>query len=238
MSVRLSVNVDHVATVRNARGTAYPDPVHAAVLAEKVGADSITAHLREDRRHIRERDVEILRAVVRTLDLEMARAPDVIEFALQVQPDLASIVPEKREEVTTESGLEVAGDLDSVTETVQRFQEAGIPVSLFVDPDPRQLEAAAKSGARHVELHTGPYSDATSEEQRARELERLRAACQHALHLGLRVKAGHGLRLDNVGPIAALPGMEMLSIGHSIIGHAIYVGMEQAVREMREAMRV
>ncbi len=238
MSVRLSVNVDHVATVRNARGTAYPDPVHAAVLAEKAGADSITAHLREDRRHIRERDVEILRAVVRTLDLEMARAPDVIELALKVQPDLASIVPEKRQEVTTESGLEVAGDLHSVTQTVQAFQEAGIPVSLFIDPDPRQLEAAAASGARHVELHTGPYSDATTEGQRARELERLRAACHHALQLGLRVKAGHGLRLDNVGPIAALPGMEMLSIGHSIIGHAIYVGMEQAVREMKEAMRV
>ena len=212
--------------------------MHAAVLAEKAGADSITAHLREDRRHIRERDVEILRAVVRTLDLEMARTPDVIEFALQVQPDLASIVPEKRQEVTTESGLDVAGDLDGVTETVQAFREVGIPVSLFVDPDRRQLEATARSGARHVELHTGPYSDATSEEQCARELERLRAACHEAVRLGLRVKAGHGLRLDNVGPIAALPGMEMLSIGHSIIGHAIYVGMEQAVREMREAMRV
>ncbi len=234
--VRLSVNVDHVATVRNARGTGYPDPVHAAVLAEHAGCDGIVAHLREDRRHIRERDVEILRATVRRLDFEMARAPDIMEFALKVQPDLASLVPERREEITTEEGLDVAGDLEGVTRAVQTLQETGIPVSLFIDPDQKQLDAAASTGARHVELHTGPFADATSEELAARELERLKLAAQYAASLGLRVKAGHGLRRDNAHAVAAIPEIEELSIGHAIVARALMVGMEEAVREMREAI--
>lgn len=235
--VRLCVNVDHVATVRNARGTDYPDPVHLAVHALNAGADGIVAHLREDRRHIRERDVEILRATVPRLGLEFARAPDVVEFALQIQPDLAMLVPERREELTTECGLDVAGDVDGVAEVVTAFQEAGIPVSLFIDPEPEQIEASERAGARAVELHTGPYSDAPSEEVLGRELERLRTAASMAAKLGLRVHAGHGLRRDNVGPVAAIPEVEEMSIGHSIVARALQVGMEGAVREMREAMR-
>jgi len=236
-NVRLCVNVDHVATVRNARGTTYPDPVHAAVLAMNAGADGIVAHVREDRRHVRERDLEILRATVPVLGFELALASDLVAFGLRLRPDLAMLVPERREEVTTESGLDVAGDLARVAPVVDRFQEQGIPVSLFVDPVEEQLDAAAKSGARFVELHTGPYADATSEEDEAREFERLRAAAAAAAGLGLRVNAGHGLRTDNVGPVAALPEVEELSIGHFIVARAVLVGIERAVREMREAIR-
>lgn len=236
--VRLTVNVDHVATVRNARGTSYPDPVHAAVLAEHAGADGITVHLREDRRHVRERDVEILRAIVRRLNLEMARASDVVRFAQKVQPDLATIVPERREELTTEGGLDVAGERNAVQETVQALQETGIAVSLFVDPDERQIEAAAETGARFVELHTGRYAEAAHEEIAARELAALAAAAARAARLGLRVNAGHGLRLDNVRAVALLPEVEELAIGHAIVARAVYVGMAQAVREMRDAIRV
>jgi pyridoxine 5-phosphate synthase len=235
--VRLCVNIDHVATVRNVRGTSYPDPVHLAVHALNAGADGIVAHLREDRRHVRERDVEILRATVPRLGLEFARAPDILEFALRIQPDLAMIVPERREEITTEAGLDVARDFDGVSRVVQTFQEAGVPVSLFVDPDAAQLEAAARTGARIVELHTGRYSDAPNEEVAGRELARLVSAAREAAALGLRVHAGHGLRRDNVRAIAAIPELEELSIGHAIVARALQVGMESAVREMREAMR-
>jgi len=235
--VRLCVNVDHVATVRNARGTVYPDPVHAAVLALNAGADGIVAHLREDRRHIRERDVEILRATVPCFGLEFARAPDVVEFALEIEPDLAMLVPERREELTTEGGLDVAGELDAVAATVATFQEKGIPVSLFIEPDPAQLEAAARTGARFVELHTGRYAEATNEEAAAKELVALQKAAHAAVRLGLRVNAGHGLRVDNVGPVASIPEIEELSIGHAIIARALFIGMEGAVREMREATR-
>jgi len=234
---RLNVNVDHVATVRNARGTAYPDPVHAAILAESAGAEGITVHLREDRRHIRERDVEILRATVRRLNLEMSRSAEVLEFALQVQPDLATLVPERREEITTEGGLDVVSEVQAITKAVQKLQETGITVSLFVEPDARQIDAAAATGARFVELHTGRYSDAPSEELAARELVALQKAAAHAGRLGLRVNAGHGLRLDNVRPVAAIPEVEELAIGHAIVARAIYVGMAEAVREMREAIR-
>ncbi|MGQ0614152.1 MAG: pyridoxine 5'-phosphate synthase [Planctomycetaceae bacterium] len=234
---RLTVNVDHVATVRNARGTAYPDPVHAAILAEHAGADGITVHLREDRRHIRERDVEILRATVRRLNLEIARSPEVVSFALQIQPDLATLVPERREELTTEGGLDVASDPESVQETVTMLQETGIAVSLFVDPEERQVEAAAATGARFIELHTGRYADATHEEIAARELAALRGAAARAGKLGLRVNAGHGLRLDNARAIVLLPEVEELAIGHAIVARALYVGMAAAVREMREALR-
>jgi pyridoxine 5-phosphate synthase len=236
--VRLCINVDHVATVRNARGARYPDPVHVALLALNAGADGIVAHLREDRRHIRERDVEILRSVVeRRFDLELAMWDEIMDFALRIRPDLATFVPEKREELTTEGGLDVGGQLDRVTEVVQRFQERGIDVSLFVDPEVGQIEAAARAGARFVELHTGRYADAVDEADAARELEALRAAAARAGELGLRVNAGHGLRVDNVRAVAAIDQVEELSIGHSIVARAIAIGIEAAVREMKEAMR-
>ena len=234
--VRLCVNVDHVATVRNARGTAYPDPVHAAVLALSAGADGIVAHLREDRRHIRERDVEILRATVPRLGFELALAEDVIQLALRVQPDLAMLVPERRDELTTESGLDVIRNFDRVKAAVSTFQEKGIPVSLFVDAERDQIDAAARTGAKFIELHTGPYCEATAEEQAARTLEALRTAAAHAAGLGLRVNAGHGLRVDNVRAVARIPEVEELSIGHSIVSRAVLVGMERAVREMKEAI--
>ena len=235
--VRLSVNVDHVATVRNVRGTPYPDPVHVAVLALNAGADGIVVHLREDRRHIRERDVEILRATAPRLCLEMARATDILEFALQVQPDLVLLVPERREELTTEGGLDVRGDVHGVTRVVSTLQEKGIPVCLFVDPEEAQLDAAAKTGAKVVELHTGRYADAPSEMHSARELEVLRSAAAHAARLGFRVHAGHGLRRDNVRAIATIEQIEELAIGHALVARALHVGMEAAVREMREAIR-
>jgi pyridoxine 5-phosphate synthase len=234
--VRLAINVDHVATVRNARGTNYPDPVHLAVLALNAGADGIVAHLREDRRHIRERDIEILRATCPTLDLELAMWPEIMDFALEIEPDLATFVPERREELTTEGGLDVAGQLEKVTRVVQRFQEAGIPVSLFVDPELEQIDAAAKTGTRFIELHTGRYADAPDEPLAARELDKLRRAADRAGELSLRVNAGHGLRADNVGPVARIPQVEELSIGHAIVARALSIGIENAVLEMREAM--
>jgi pyridoxine 5-phosphate synthase len=235
--VRLCVNIDHVATVRNARGTAYPDPVHVAVLALNAGADGIVAHLREDRRHIRERDVEVLRASVPYFGFEFALDDEIIAFADHIRPDLAMLVPERRQEVTTESGLDVVAEYDRVAPVVARLQEVGIPVSLFVDPDEKQIEAAARAGARFVELHTGPYSDATRRRDVAHELVRLREGASIAANLGLRVNAGHGLRTDNVGPVAAIPAVEELSIGHWLVARSLFIGMEQAVREMKEAMR-
>jgi pyridoxine 5-phosphate synthase len=234
--VRLSINVDHVATVRNARGGTHPDPVHVAVLALNAGADAITVHLREDRRHIRERDVELLRPLVRRLNLECARAPEIVEFGLGIRPDLVTLVPERREELTTEGGLDVVSDPEGVAATVKTFQEAGIPVSLFVDPETAQVEAAAATGAHYVELHTGRYADAPDEATVGIELEALRRNAQEAARLGLRVNAGHGLRTDNVGPVSAIPAVEELSIGHFIMGRALQIGVEAAVAEMREAM--
>ena len=235
-SVRLCVNVDHVATVRNARGTVYPDPVHAAVLALNAGAHGIVAHLREDRRHIRERDVEILRATVGYFGLEFARAPDIVAFALEIEPDLAMLVPERREELTTEGGLDVVAEFDGICETVAALQEKGIPVSLFIDAEQAQIDAAARTGARFVELHTGHYADATSEQSEARALEKLRVGAHESAKRGLRVNAGHGLRVDNVGPVAAIPEVEELSIGHAIVARSIMVGIEAAVSEMQEAI--
>jgi pyridoxine 5-phosphate synthase len=235
-TVRLSINVDHVATVRNARGGRHPDPVHVAVLALNAGADAITVHLREDRRHIRERDVELLRPLVRRLNLECARATEIVEFGLKIRPDLVTLVPERREELTTEGGLDVVADPEGVAATVKTFQEAGIPVSLFIDPETAQVEAAAASGTRYVELHTGRYADAPDEATVATELEALRVAAHEAARLGLRVNAGHGLRTDNVGPVAAIGAVEELSIGHFIMGRALQIGVEAAVAEMREAM--
>ncbi|WP_287130447.1 pyridoxine 5'-phosphate synthase [Candidatus Cyanaurora vandensis] len=233
----LGVNIDHVATVRQARRAVEPDPVAAAVLAELGGADGITAHLREDRRHIQDRDVRLLRQMVRThLNLEMACTEEMVALALAIQPDYVTLVPERREEVTTEGGLDVAGQQPRITQAVLTLQAAGIPVSLFIDPDAPQLLAAQASGAKFIELHTGRYAEAKGEAQQAQTLTQLENATAKAQALGLRVNAGHGLTYWNVGPIARILGIEELNIGHSIMARAMLVGMERAVREMKEAM--
>ncbi|WP_281258952.1 pyridoxine 5'-phosphate synthase [Stenomitos frigidus] len=234
----LGVNIDHTATVRQARRTVEPDPVAAAVLAELAGADGITVHLREDRRHIQDRDVRLLRETVRThLNLEMAATDEMVAIALAIKPDYVTLVPEKREEVTTEGGLDVAGQADRMAQIVTTLQDAGIPVSLFIDADPKQIEAAAAMQAQFIELHTGQYAEAKAEASRAKELTILKAGCERAIAAGLRVNAGHGLTYWNVYPIACLPGMEELNIGHTIISRAILVGLERAVREMKDAIR-
>lgn len=234
----LGVNIDHVATIRQARRTVEPDPVGAAVLAELAGADGITVHLREDRRHIQDRDVRLLRQTVRThLNLEMAATDEMVAIALDVHPDYVTLVPEKREEVTTEGGLDVAGQLDRMKQVVDSLQTAGIPVSLFIDADPGQIQAAVTVNAQFIELHTGRYAEAQDESSRQQELDLLATGCQQAIASGLRVNAGHGLTYWNVYPVACLPGMEELNIGHTIISRAVLVGMERAVREMKQAMR-
>ncbi|MFM7424031.1 MAG: pyridoxine 5'-phosphate synthase [Elainella sp.] len=233
----LGVNIDHVATIRQARRTVEPDPVAAAVLAELAGADGITVHLREDRRHIQDRDVRLLRQTVRThLNLEMAATDEMVGIALDIRPDYVTLVPERREEVTTEGGLDVAGQQPRMQQIVATLQAAGIPVSLFIDADERQIRAAAATSAQFIELHTGQYAEAKLEQQ-AKELEILARGCEQALSLGLRVNAGHGLTYWNTYPVACLPGMEELNIGHTIISRAVLVGMERAVREMKQAIR-
>jgi pyridoxine 5-phosphate synthase len=236
--VRLSVNVDHVATVRNARGTAYPDPVHLAIHALNAGADGITVHLREDRRHIRERDVELLRPLVGMLTLEMAARDEMLAFAKRWRPDLVTLVPERREEITTEGGLDVAGDADGAARAVSELREAGLAVCLFIDPAEEQVRAAAATGAGCVELHTGCYADAGDAPTEAREFAALAEAAVLGSKLGLTVHAGHGLRVDNAPAVAALPAVRELSIGHSIVARALQLGFEGAVREMKEACRV
>lgn len=234
----LGVNIDHVATIRQARRTVEPDPVAAAVLAELGGADGITVHLREDRRHIQERDVRLLRQTVRThLNLEMAPTAEMTAIALDIKPDYVTLVPEKREEVTTEGGLDVLAGGDRLLRVVEKLQDSEIPVSLFIDPDRAQIEAAGKTGAKFIELHTGKYADAPNQLSRERELAALTQGCQQAIAAGLRVNAGHGLTYLNVYPVACISGMEELNIGHSIISRAVLVGLERAVREMKLAMR-
>ena len=229
----LGVNIDHIANVRQARRTVEPDPVTYALLAELGGADGITVHLREDRRHIQDRDVELLRATVRSrLNLEMAATEEMEAIALRIRPDLVTLVPEKRQEVTTEGGLDVAGQQQGLGEMVGRLQGAGIGVSLFVDAEAAQLEACRATGARWVELHTGTYAEASWDAQ-PRELARLTEGSFIARSLGLRVNAGHGLTYQNVEPVAAIEGMEELNIGHTIVARALAVGLEQAVREMK-----
>lgn len=233
----LGVNIDHVATIRQARRTVEPDPIAAAVLAELAGADGITTHLREDRRHIQDRDVRILRETVRThLNLEMAPTEEMVSIALELKPDYVTLVPEKREEVTTEGGIDIVNNLDKFTAIVDRLQSADIPVSWFIDADPPQIEAAAKTQAQFIELHTGKYADAPNEAIRQQELITLEKGTQQARELNLRVNAGHGLTYWNVYPVACIPGMEELNIGHSIISRAVLVGLERAVREMKLAM--
>ncbi len=230
--IRLGVNVDHVASLRQARGTPYPDPVQAAFLAEHAGADQITVHLREDRRHIQERDLEILRRTVATeLNLEMAAADEVVEIACRIRPDMATLVPERRQERTTEHGLAVVGEEEVLAPVIRRLCEAGVRVSLFVDPDVAAVRAAAALGVQQVELHTGFYAERRGVE-RAAELERLRVAAQEASRLGLAVAAGHGLDYRNVRDICLIKEVSELNIGHSIISRAVFCGIEEAVREM------
>ncbi|WP_096386551.1 pyridoxine 5'-phosphate synthase [Hafnia sp. CBA7124] len=233
----LGVNIDHIATLRNARGTQYPDPVQAAFIAEQAGADGITVHLREDRRHITDRDVRLLRQTIQTrMNLEMAVTDEMIDIACELKPHFCCLVPEKRQEVTTEGGLDVAGQSDKMTVAVERLTQAGILVSLFIDPDQRQIEAAVSVGAPYIEIHTGAYADAECELKRQAEFERIAQAARFANERGLKVNAGHGLTYHNVLPIAALPEMHELNIGHSIIGRAVMSGLPEAVSAMKQLM--
>lgn len=232
--MRLYINIDHVATLREARRTDEPDPVEAALLCEQAGADGITAHLREDRRHIQDRDVERLSASVRVLNLELAVSPDVLELACRLGPYQATLVPERREEVTTEGGLDLTRPNPRLRETIRRLDEAGARVSLFIDPDLRTLDAAKDLGVPAIELHTGRY--ALTWRQSSTALEELRRAARHAADMGLFVHAGHGLTRANVAPVTAIPEIEELNIGHSIVSRSIVVGIAAAVREMRAAM--
>jgi pyridoxine 5-phosphate synthase len=231
--IRLGVNIDHVATVRQARRTFEPDPVAAAVLAMLGGADGITVHLREDRRHIQERDLRLLRPVVQRLNLEMAAVDEIVQIALDVRPDEATLVPEKRAELTTEGGLDVVGHADVIGSVVRRLAGAGIIVSLFIDPDPAQVEMSKRLGAQAVEFCTARYAEARDSISRHSELERLRESASLALERQLAVHMGHGLTYENVRPVAAIPGVCELNIGHSIVSRAVLVGMERAVREMK-----
>ncbi|WP_129647202.1 pyridoxine 5'-phosphate synthase [Peristeroidobacter agariperforans] len=234
--LHLGVNVDHVATLRQARRTTYPDPLFAALIAEQAGADSITIHLREDRRHIQDRDVRMCKDALQTrLNLEMAATDEMVRIALAVRPPDVCLVPEKRTEVTTEGGLDVLGQQDSLKKICSQLKEAGIRVSLFIDPEPTQLEAAVRVGAPVVELHTGAYAEALGE-QRAKELNRIEVAARYAAKLGLTVHAGHGLHYHNVQPIAAIPEIVELNIGHAIVAHAVIHGLATAVSEMKRLM--
>ncbi|MGR5119561.1 pyridoxine 5'-phosphate synthase [Vibrio astriarenae] len=236
-SIYLGVNIDHIATLRNARGTKYPDPVHAAEIAERAGADGITIHLREDRRHILDRDVRILRETIQTrMNLEMAVTDEMVEIALQTQPEYVCLVPEKREELTTEGGLDVVGQLDKIKAATEKLGAAGIKVSLFIDADRQQIDAAKVCGAPYIELHTGHYADATSDEDQQDELKKIAAGASYAHDLGITVNAGHGLTYHNVAPIAALPEIYELNIGHSIIGRAVFDGLDKAVADMKAIM--
>jgi pyridoxine 5-phosphate synthase len=235
--LRLGVNIDHVATIRNARGGLHPDPLRAALMAADAGADGITAHLREDRRHITDADLEALvGSISLPLNLEMAATDEMLAIALKHRPHAACIVPERRAERTTEGGLDAAGQHNTLAPIIARLQDAGIRVSLFIAPDAHQLDAAAKLGAPVVELHTGPYSHAATDAHLAAELARLHAAAAHGAALGLEMHAGHGLTFDNVGPVAAMPELRELNIGHFLIGEAVFTGLGPAIARMRAAM--
>lgn len=235
--IRLGVNIDHVATIRQARGTRYPSPVQAALRAEEAGADSITLHLREDRRHIQDADVYALRDLLQTkMNLEMAVTEEMLGIALKVKPQDVCLVPEKREERTTEGGLDVIANFDAVKDACGRLGQAGIRVSLFIGPDVKQIDAAREAGAPVIEIHTGAFADAEDGKQRKDELMRIITAVTHGVNLGLAVNAGHGLNYHNVKDIAAIPGIEELNIGHAIIAHALFVGWDYAVREMKQLM--
>ncbi|GAA0342190.1 pyridoxine 5'-phosphate synthase [Bowmanella denitrificans] len=235
--ILLGVNIDHVATLRNARGTAYPDPVHAAEIAERAGADGITIHLREDRRHIIDRDVEILRQTLQTrMNLEMAVTEEMLLIASRIRPEFCCLVPEKREELTTEGGLDVAGNLEKIRLACGRLAAEGILVSLFIDADKAQIDAAKQSGAPYIELHTGAYAEARNEHEQQQELAKIAEGARYAHSLGLKVNAGHGLTYHNVKPIAAIPEMFELNIGHAIVGRAVFDGLPKAVADMKRLM--
>jgi len=236
-SIYLGVNIDHIATLRQARGTTYPDPVHAAAIAEIAGADGITIHLREDRRHIQDRDVYTLAKTLQTrMNLEIAVTQEMLDIACEVKPEYVCLVPEKREELTTEGGLDVAGQLDTMLEAIAQLKGAGIKVSLFIDADKEQIDAAVKVGAPYIELHTGCYADADNAITEQAELSRIANMAKYAHQQGLVVNAGHGLHYHNVEAIAAIPEIYELNIGHSIIARASMIGLEQAVRDIKAKM--
>lgn len=236
--ILLGVNIDHVATLRQARGTRYPDPVQAAIEAEQAGADAITLHLREDRRHIQERDVEMVQDITQTrVNLEMAVTEDMLAFAERVKPADCCLVPEKREELTTEGGLDVAGQRTRMREACARLADAGVRVSLFIDAEDEQIDAAAAVGAPVIEIHTGHYADAESREARDAEYRRILKAVARGVDAGLRVNAGHGLHYHNVQPVAAIAEVRELNIGHAIVARAVFSGLREAVREMKRLMR-
>ena len=235
--ILLGVNIDHVATLRQARGTRYPDPVQAAIEAEQAGADGITLHLREDRRHIQERDVEMLSDILQTrMNLEMAVTDEMLDIACRLQPAECCLVPEKREELTTEGGLDVAGQAGRVRDACQCLTQAGIRVSLFIDAEAHQIEAAREAGAPVIEIHTGHFADAAAGRQQQEELERIRKAVELGERLGLHVNAGHGLHYHNVQVIAAMPQVRELNIGHAIVARAVFTGLHDAVAEMKRLM--
>jgi len=235
--IRLGVNIDHIATLRQARRTLYPDPVQAAIMAEEAGADAVTLHLREDRRHIQERDVDIIRSVVQTrMNLEMAATDEMVATARRVRPHDCCLVPERRQELTTEGGLDVVGQRSRLTDVCAALADAGIRVSLFVDPVDAQIEAAFKVGAPVIEIHTGQYADAVDAHRRGEELLRIEQAVRAGRELKLQVNAGHGLHYHNVAAVAAIPGVAELNIGHAIVARAVFTGLSEAVREMKRLM--
>jgi len=236
-SILLGVNIDHVATLRQARGTRYPDPVQAAIESEQAGADAITLHLREDRRHIQERDVEMLRDILLTrMNLEMAVTDEMLAIAEKIRPEDCCLVPERREELTTEGGLDVSGQRARIREACQRLAEAGVRVSLFIDADVDQIAAAAECGAPCIEIHTGHFADASGGKSREREWEKITRAVDAGVQAGLQVNAGHGLNYQNVQRVAALPAVRELNIGHAIVARAVFTGLGEAVREMKRLM--
>lgn len=236
--ILLGVNIDHVATLRQARGTRYPEPLQAALIAEQAGADGITAHLREDRRHIQDRDIQLLKQLLHTrLNLEMAVTDEMIGIAKQTRPHACCLVPEKRAELTTEGGLDVAGSLGRIRDACAELSGADIEVSLFIDPDERQIDAALAAGAPVVELHTGSYADAHHKAAQLQELQRIRQAAEYAFQLGLQVNAGHGLNFHNVEAICCIPQIVELNIGHAIIASALITGLDQTVRDLKALMR-
>lgn len=238
-AILLGVNIDHVATIRQARGTRYPEPIQAALIAEQAGADAITLHLREDRRHIQDRDVQMLREILQTrMNLEMAVTDEMIQIATTIKPTDCCLVPERREELTTEGGLDVAGQQQKVHAACEKLAAAGIRVSLFIDADPRQIEAAAACSAPVIEIHTGHYAQTTSNLERHNELNRIIQAVELGTSLGIQVNAGHGLDYHNVAAIAAIPQIRELNIGHAIVARAIFSGLHQAVADMKQAMRM
>jgi len=236
--IKLGVNIDHVATLRQARGTRFPDPVQAAIEAEQAGADAITLHLREDRRHIQERDVEHLSSILQTrMNLEMAVTEEMLAYAVRLRPADCCLVPERRQELTTEGGLDVVTHEKKISAACEQLAEIGVRVSLFVDAMPEQIDAALRSGAPVIEIHTGRYADAASADERGEELARIELGVQQGLDLGLQVNAGHGLNYHNVQAIAAIPGIAELNIGHAIVARAVFSGLQEAVREMKRLMR-